>query len=164
MDMKPIKCCDKPLVQFGGIREEEWIDRCFNCGKDVDQYVPELGQAVWGNPTSEYDFDKMPDSYVLEEMLRLIAYFATGDASYAGEFKNDTFEMRSYYWGEDDYEAELPNFKHYASGLEIRWYKYIGRGMSVNRAICPYCFMPVLAACLNSIGEGRPNPHDPGRD
>lgn len=27
-----------------------------------------------------------------------------------------------------------PNFKHFKSGIEIRWYKYIGRGMSINKS------------------------------
>jgi len=27
----------------------------------------------------------------------------------------------------------VPNFRHFASGIEVRWYKYVGRGMSVNR-------------------------------
>ena len=32
----------------------------------------------------------------------------------------------------DDCVLELPNFKHYKSGLEIRWYKFIGRSMEYS--------------------------------
>jgi hypothetical protein len=39
-------------------------------------------------------------------------------------------EVRPYYWGEDEKEAEKPNFKF--KDVEIRWYKYPGRGMSCN--------------------------------
>jgi hypothetical protein len=42
-----------------------------------------------------------------------------------------------------------PNFKHYKSGLEIRWYKYIGRGMTAN--IKDIDFYSILNECLESI-------------
>jgi len=35
----------------------------------------------------------------------------------------------------DKCALELPNFKHYKSGLEIRWYKYLGRDMEYNQKI-----------------------------
>ncbi len=38
--------------------------------------------------------------------------------------------------GENGHSAscslELPNFKHYKSGLEVRWFKWIGRGMEIK--------------------------------
>lgn len=44
-------------------------------------------------------------------------------------FKNDTFEVRAYYWGDDDEEYNKPNFKY--KNIEISWYKYLGRGMDI---------------------------------
>ena len=155
---KPIKRCDSPHVLFGGTFGKYHVDKCWNCNKVIDKYDPEIGQAVFGCPTGEYDFNSLTDAHVIEYMLRIIAYFATGDVTYAShpiedEFKNDVFEIRPYYWGDDDEEAELPNFKHYESGLEIRRYKYIGRGMSVNKPTCPRCFANIFADCLNSLAE-----------
>jgi hypothetical protein len=158
MGKKIIKCCDKPDVETLGwefnVRGSTMaMDRCRNCGEEVDKYYePELGQAFWGNSVCELDFDEQQDSYIVEYMLRVISYYATGDASYSGDFENDVFEMRSYYWGDDEEKEELPNFRHIKSGLEIRWYKYIGRGMSVNAPVCPKCFIDIFAECLNSLG------------
>ncbi len=156
---EPKKCCEKPRMQIGGWRlapvgrQDGEIWRCARCGTEDPelQYKPELGQFVFGNPTGRFDFDAMPDSYVVEEMLRLIAYRAAGNDSDAGDFENAVFVMRPYYWGDDEAEAAKPNFLHKASGLEIRWYKYIGRGMTVNRHVCPDCFQDIFAECMNSL-------------
>lgn len=78
-----------------------------------------------------------------------------GDFGYACEFENDVFELHPDYqhcacpYSEtesdeffgppqihrDDcpFMAQKPNFRHKASGLEICWYKWIGREMSMNR-------------------------------
>src|SRR5690606_41498522 len=58
---------------------------------------------------------------------------------------------------EDDYYDEAtgyfdpPHFWHKPSGLRVRWYKYIGRGMGV-RAEGDITAHDVLASCLESLG------------
>jgi len=42
----------------------------------------------------------------------------------------------------------LPNFRHFASGLEVRWYKYIGRGMSCNQEITAEVFKKIADECV----------------
>lgn len=154
---KPInKCCSKPNMKLGGIDLQEKLKFyfCDNCGKvdeEPEKYAPEIGQAVFGNPWSEYDFESIEDYEIIEYMLRIISYFATGQESYSDYFENDIFALRPYYWGDDEEEMRKPNFFHKKSGLEIRWYKYIGRGMSVNRKICPKCFLKIFMDCLKSL-------------
>ena len=148
------KCCEHPKMRRYSMNfaNDTQTDICEVCGKETEElYMPELGQAIFGNPWSGIDLDRMPHSYAVEQMISLLAYFATGEASYAGDISNDVFEMRSYYWGDDEVECAKPNFLHRASGLEVRWYKYIGRGMTVNRRVCPKCFLPIFAECMNSI-------------
>lgn len=48
----------------------------------------------------------------------------------------------------------LPNFKHYKSGLEIRWYKWIGRDMELNKRITNKEWKRVFRECIESIGQG----------
>lgn len=43
------------------------------------------------------------------------------------EYKNDTFIVRSYYWGTEDERESLPNFSY--KGLTVHWYKHFKRGM-----------------------------------
>lgn len=53
----------------------------------------------------------------------------------------------------------LPNFRHYASGLEIEWYKYIGRGMESNQDLTRREWNAILDECedsvLRDIGENK---------
>lgn len=44
---------------------------------------------------------------------------------------------------------ELPNFLHRASGLEVRWYRYIGRGMEVENL--PSDLTPIFNECIADI-------------
>ena len=47
---------------------------------------------------------------------------------------------------------ELPNFLHRESGLEVRWYKYIGRGMETKNL--PANLTQVFNDCLRDIASG----------
>lgn len=40
-------------------------------------------------------------------------------------YKNDTFSVNAYYWGDDDALADRPNFVY--KDLKVYWYKYLGR-------------------------------------
>jgi len=45
----------------------------------------------------------------------------------------------------------LSNFKHYKSGLEIRWYKWIGRDMEYNKKISNKEWKKIYNECIKSI-------------
>ena len=55
----------------------------------------------------------------------------------------------------NDHDSEcrmvLPNFRHYASGLEIEWYKYIGRGMESNKDLTRREWDAILDECEDSV-------------
>jgi hypothetical protein len=44
-----------------------------------------------------------------------------------------------------------PNFRHHASGIEIRWYKYIGRSMEVSRDVERREWNRIVDECIDSI-------------
>lgn len=51
----------------------------------------------------------------------------------------------------DDCEMDKPNFKHYASGVEVEWYKYIGRSMEYDANVAIETWVDVFKECLTSI-------------
>ena len=117
----------------------------------------ELGQILFGNPISEF---KCPE--FIEAGLRHLANeieriewnnkqeeYEAPISNNGGEYKTDTFEMRAYYWGEDEKLAALPNFK--CGSFELRWYKYCGRGMSMNKKIDANEFFEIINKCLESV-------------
>ncbi len=54
-------------------------------------------------------------------------------------------------WHADDCLLEKPNFKHFASGLEVRWYKWIGRNMEYTNEISDDEWQKIYNQCLQSI-------------
>lgn len=44
----------------------------------------------------------------------------------------------------------LPNFKHYKSGLEIRWYKWVGRDMEYNKKVSNKEWRKIFEEVINS--------------
>ena len=121
------------------------------------KYSPELGQALFGNPTSEYE---CPD--FIEAGLRYLDYnieiYCTNlEQVYISPFENrganinmcDVFEVNSYYWGDDEELKNRPNFK--CGDFEVRWYKYLGRGMSMNQEIDANRFFEIIDKCLDAL-------------
>jgi hypothetical protein len=45
----------------------------------------------------------------------------------------------------------VPNFRHKASGLEVRWYKWIGRGMELSRDVSREEWAHIFAECMASV-------------
>lgn len=48
-------------------------------------------------------------------------------------------------------EVDKPNFKHYNSGIEIDWYKYIGRDMDYDNGVDGNAFVEMFKECMESI-------------
>lgn len=66
---------------------------------------------------------------------------------------------------DNDHESScslvIPNFKHYESGLEIKWYKYIGRSMEANMELPHLEWLKIVEECLCTI-NGTPSTFVPG--
>ena len=110
----------------------------------MKEYEPELGQAIFGQPSKEFE---CPEYLVaLLEGIRTRIELAGGN-EYQREFdpfgdwedaelfnrdhKDMGFEVWPYSWS-DETEQKY-NFKF--KDIEISWYKHLGRGMSINRKI-----------------------------
>lgn len=65
-------------------------------------------------------------------------------------FKNDVFEVISYDWNDENQEY---NFK--CGEIEISWYKYLGRSMTINGKYKVYDIIDMYNRCIESIeGDG----------
>jgi hypothetical protein len=65
------------------------------------------------------------------------------------QWSNDTFSMRAYYWGDDEAEQAKPNFK--CGDIEVCWYKYLGRGMTINREVTEAEAVAMFDKCMASV-------------
>jgi hypothetical protein len=118
-------------------------------------YDPEVGQALFGQPYKEYECPEWLEAFLwhIEKELSRVMWNTTGgryDSPFgnAGEsFKNDVFEVHSYDWNEENEQGY--NFKW--GDVEISWYKYCGRGMSVNQEVGLDKGEKMLSECLESL-------------
>ena len=118
-------------------------------------YEPELGQMIFGQPSQVYDCPEYIEALlrgISSELERVMwnnnqeEYSSPMDNT-GQQFKNDTFEANAYSWND---EVEQPyNFKY--KDIEISWYKYLGRGMSINKPITKKQAVKMFDDCIASI-------------
>ena len=117
----------------------------------------ELGNMVFGNSRGTYVIERESVyEAAFMEFLKRNGFSCRG--AYNDEydvFENDTFVVRPYYWGDDEDEAEKPNFKYKPDGFEIRWYKYPMRDAYSNQDVSVAEFAQILAKCEQSMKEAR---------
>jgi len=135
-------------------------------------YEPELGQFAFGQPWQEYGLPDSDRGYVSARLVELtqaifektddkeeMGFGLVGSYDYGIDFRNNVFSMFPYYWGdtcaEEDKECDgecldsRPNFK--CGAVEVNWYKYIGRGMSVNRPVSRKEWRDIFNKCFKSL-------------
>jgi len=126
--------------------------------KDERLYIPEIGQAVFGQPYKEYAVPIIWHAALsfLDEELRRVMWniyqeeydspFVNTGASFNG---CKEFLVNAYSW---DSEEEQPfNFKW--RDIEISWYKYLGRGMSSNIPLTAELASEMLEDCIRAVEE-----------
>ena len=124
---------------------------------DAKQYKPELGQMCFGQPCQTYEVSQLLAAALDAIRARLdIAMWNINQKDYSSPFGNtgnsfvcDVFEVHAYEWNEENEQSF--NFKW--KDIEVGWYKYLGRGMSVNREVKPEEIAVMLDECLAAIQE-----------
>lgn len=127
----------------------------------LERFEPELGQMVFGQPTQEYDGGELLDAaltYLSEELDRVLwnrlqkecpSPFANSGA----RFETEGLAIHSYDWGSENQPWNLK-----CGDVEISWYKWSGRGQSVNKPMTPNDIAVFLGQALAIIrGCDTPN-------
>lgn len=117
-------------------------------------YQPELGQMVFGQPSQELEAPRYLEaaltllSAVLVRTQENIKQERVDDpfGNTGGDYRNDVFHAQAYSWGDDEqpYNFSWRDFR-------VSWYKYLGRGMSMNRGITPAECAEMLNDCVESL-------------
>ena len=119
------------------------------------EYQPEFGQMLYGNPSGEFAMPDYAEALVialLNDIGRVYSNVYQASWNWIDEPNIPGIEFHPYWWGdEEDPGALLPNFAF--EGVEIRWYKYAGRGMSCNRELTPDKWASWFSRCLEIIWE-----------
>ena len=126
--------------------------------KEATMQDMELGNILFGNSRGKYHVTPREDyQEVFCEFLDKNGFDMYGYKidSKEWEFKNDTFIIRPYYWGDDDDKAALPNFVYKPTGLEINWYKYPMRDAYSNQDIDIETFKTIMKDCERSMHDNN---------
>ena len=121
-------------------------------------YEPELGQVAFGQPWQRYDLPAWVEQLLWRIDAALEAAAGDDDWAWSGSpfqntgarYQNDTFTVEAYSWGD---EAQPWNFTW--GDVGISWYKWLGRGSSINQQLGHAKGMRMLDECLASIREGE---------
>lgn len=109
---------------------------------------------IFGQPHKEHATSNLVEaalqriSYELDRVMWNVnqEQYSSPFSNTGNSFKCETFEVEAYSWND---EVEQPyNFKW--RGVEISWYKYLGRGMSANMDIPPALVSEMLDACIKA--------------
>jgi hypothetical protein len=118
-------------------------------------YTPELGQAFYGCPTEANAMPRYAGA-LFSEVWRVMGreFGNTNQRTFNPRGEDDPkipgFEVRPYWWGDDDApQANMPNFVF--GDVQIRWYKYPGRGMSTNVDWSPLQWVAWFDAAIKAI-------------
>jgi len=121
----------------------------------MEKYKTELGQAFFGQESKEYAVEEILEASLLmisKEWDRVM--WNINQKKMHSPFSNtgvrwecDTFKLEAYSWN-DEYEQPY-NFKY--KDIEVSWYKYFGRGMSVNKEVAYDEVQKMLVDCLNAL-------------
>ena len=119
------------------------------------KYEPEIGQALFGQPSQEYEASNLlvaALNAIREDLLRVYWNINQKEmedpfSNSGNKYKNDIFEIEAYSWNED--VVQPYNFKW--KDFEVSWYKYLGRGTSTNREIEPKEINQMLNECLEAL-------------
>lgn len=99
--------------------------------------------------------------YLVDAIVRAIAESHATENEWAEKyginFDNDVFSMHRYCWceqedcpwcGDSEDGIGAPNFHFKPTGFKLWWYKYIGRGMEMNRQVSIEECSRMLAECI----------------
>lgn len=122
------------------------------------KFEPELGQFVFGQPYKQYEASELLEAalcHIKDEPDRVMGNVKQEE--YSNPFDNtgnsfvcETFEVHAYDWNFDE-EREPQKFNFKYKDIEISWYKYLGRGMSVNREISNNEISDMLDDCIRAV-------------
>lgn len=121
----------------------------------MKKFEPELGQALFGQPYREYEVSNLLEAALVQidnELSRVM--WNVNQSEYPSPFGNtgnsfvcDVFEVYAYSWNED--VPQPYNFRW--RDVDVSWYKYLGRGMSVNQELTNDKISKLLDECLTAV-------------
>lgn len=122
----------------------------------MTDYTPELGQMAFGHPWRDYEAPELLDAALtyIDQELQLVLWnrlqkeCPSPFSNSGARFETDGLLIHAYDWGDDNQPWNLK-----CGDVEISWYKWSGRGQSVNRPMSPADIQEFMSKALTIIRE-----------
>lgn len=140
----------------------------------------EFGQMVFGNPIQKYlvlcdewvtgpfeilcfnihiikhpykvgDMPKSQEELEWQKEQQKEYYSQFYGLTQVGDFSNDFFTIRNYYWGDDEDEMKKPNFEIPSENFYLTWYNYPFRGSYASEKLNPKRWNDLIQKCIGSL-------------
>jgi hypothetical protein len=117
----------------------------------------ELGQYVSGREPASFQCPSFVEAGLQYLACRIEAQarnqtqepYNAPTGNNGAECSTGIFDMRAYCWNEESPKASLPNF--HCRDFKVYWYKYLGRGMTMNKDIDANEFFEIIDDCIDSL-------------
>jgi len=95
--------------------------------------------------------------YLVDAIIRAIAEAFSTEGEWADKYgvnvETPIFSMHKFCWCDSENcpwcaEDPAPHFHYKPTDFKVSWYKYIGRGMEMNRQVSAQECAEILSACL----------------
>ncbi len=116
-------------------------------------YQPELGQMCFGQPWQQRECPEKVKSAL--EALQAAWYAVRGNenpfSNTGAQFDGVTFKAHAYSWNDDE-----QGFNFAWRDVRVSWYKYLGRGTTINREMEDAEVSAMLRECIAELlGEAK---------
>jgi hypothetical protein len=107
------------------------------------------------HPRGEMDLVRLTQLIIKGKATVKVCGLLGGEFGYGTDYSNDVFEMHPFCWCDRKdckmCTKDFPHFIHRKSGLEIHWYKWIGRDMRYSKNIPDKEWNMILKECRDSV-------------
>lgn len=112
-------------------------------------YEPELGQMCFGQPWQQRNCPEKVQN-VLDALQA--AWYAAREgenpfSNTGAQFDGDKFKAHAYSWNDD----EEQEFNFAWRDVRVSWYKYLGRGTTINREMADDEVAEMLSECMAEL-------------
>ena len=112
------------------------------------KYQPELGQMCFGQPWQQRECPEKVKSAL--DALQFAWYAARRDgnpfSNTGAQFDGDKFKVNAYSWNDEEQE-----FNFAWRDVRVSWYKYLGRGTTINREMADDEVSEMLRECMAEL-------------
>jgi hypothetical protein len=113
------------------------------------EYQPELGQMCFGQPWQQHECQENVKSAL--DALQSAWYAVRGNenpfSNTGARFDGDKFKAHAYSWNDD----EEQEFNFAWRDVRVSWYKYLGRGTTINREMDDAEVSEMLRECMAEL-------------